>query len=328
MDREIGEWSGRVRIRKILPLLEVKVSTWYRHRQRSVHPDPGEVSNVTSCLDRYDAVEVDQVRETAEEHPWYGYKKITYLVSLAMSGISARKVYRVMKVLNLLHERTRYRRAKLQRECKRLWELLPKGPNRLWQMDVTYIHVPGYGWHYGITVIDYYSRYLLALHFTTSYRAAEVSKALRQAVEEAQAICGPLDQPVFLVTDNGTSFVAKRFHQELDRLARENGRDRLFSHVRIGYRMPTHLGLLERFHRTLKEEEVYWKVYQDPLEAGRSLREFRRRYNEERPHWALDLACPIQAYRGEVQVKPPKWSRWAREKGVEQWVEEFEKAAA
>jgi len=27
--------------------------------------------------------------------------------------------------------------------------------------------------------------------------------------------------------------------------------------VRIQYRTPTQLGLLERFHRTLKEEEVY-----------------------------------------------------------------------
>ncbi len=138
-------------------------------------------------------------------------------------------------------------------------------------------------------------------------------------MEEAQRIHGPLKRPVFLVTDNGTSFIAKRFRQEQDRLARESGLERLFSHVRIGYRMPTHLGLLERFHRTLKEEEVYWKVYRDPIEAEQSLREFRRRYNEDRPHWALELARPIQAYRNEVKVKPPKWSKWATEKGIQEW---------
>ena len=311
-------------------LLEVKRSTWYRHRQRSDRPGgirEKPSSKEVPCLDRYEAAEVDQVREIAEDNPWYGYKKIAYLVGLVASGISTRKVYRIMKALNLLHERTRYRAAKLEREVKRLWELLPKGPNRLWQTDVTYIHVPGYGWYYAITVIDYYSRYLLALHFTTSYSAAEASKALRQAVEEAQRIHGPLEHPVFLVTDNGPSFVAKRFRQELDRLGRESGRERLFSHVRIGYRMPTHLGLLERFHRTLKEEEVYWKVYQDPIEAERSLREFRRRYNEDRPHWALELACPIQVYRNEVKVKPPKWSKWATEKGIEERIREWKQAA-
>jgi putative transposase len=52
-------------------------------------------------------------------------------------------------------------------------------------------------------------------------------------------------------------------------------------------RTPTQLGLLERFHQTLKHEEVYWKLYQSPAEARESLENFRRRYNEVRPHWAL-----------------------------------------
>ena len=47
------------------------------------------------------------------------------------------------------------------------------------------------------------------------------------------------------------------------------------------------LGLLERFHQTLKSEEVYWKLYASPGEARESLEVFRRRYNEVRPHWAL-----------------------------------------
>ena len=37
-------------------------------------------------------------------------------------------------------------------------------------------------WHYAVTVIDYYSRYLLAAHLTPSYAAHEVLKALDLAV--------------------------------------------------------------------------------------------------------------------------------------------------
>ena len=33
-------------------------------------------------------------------------------------------------------------------------------------MDVTYVHIPGYGWWYAVTVIDYYSRSLLAARLT------------------------------------------------------------------------------------------------------------------------------------------------------------------
>ena len=55
----------------------------------------------------------------------------------------------------------------------------------------------------------------------------------------------------FLVTDNGPSFIARRFTAFI--------KDQ-FSHVRIQYRTPQQLGLLERFHATLKTEEVYWRM--------------------------------------------------------------------
>ena len=58
------------------------------------------------------------------------------------------------------------------------------------------------------------------------------------------------------MTDNGSSFLAKRFRAHL-------GED--FRHVRIRYRTPTQLGLLERFHQTLKNEEVYWRIYASVL---------------------------------------------------------------
>lgn len=115
-------------------------------------------------------------------------------------------------------------------------------------MDVTYIHIPGYRWWYAMTVIDYYSRYLLACQLTSSYCPSEAIAGLRQARQEAERIYGPLSRMPFLVTDNGPSFIARRFQQHM--------KDQ-FRHVRVQYRTPTQLGLLERFHCTLKDEEVY-----------------------------------------------------------------------
>ena len=158
-----------------------------------------------------------------------------------------------MKDHGLLQKR-KTRRAEVYQAAK-LFELLPQGPNDLWQMDVTYIHIPGYGWWYAVTVIDYYSRYLLACHLTPSYSAAETAYALKIAREEAERIGGPLVKRPFLVTDNGPSFLARRFTAFV--------KDQ-FSHVRIQYRTPQQLGLLERFHATLKTEEVYWRLYDHP----------------------------------------------------------------
>ena len=44
--------------------------------------------------------------------------------------------------------------------------------------------------------------------------------------------------------------------------------------MRTRYRTPEQLGLLERFHRTLKEEEVYWQLYRSPSEAREKLEAF------------------------------------------------------
>ncbi len=244
----------------------------------------------------------------AEKNPWYGYKRIAVMCRRAEVAVTNRQVYKVMKRHDLL-QRRRPRKAETYQALK-LYELLPRGPNELWQMDVTYVHIPGYGWWYAVTVIDYYSRYLLTCHLTWSYSAAQVIEALDRARGEAERIHGPLAKPPFLVTDNGSSFLSRAFceHTRGD-----------YAHVRIRYRTPTQLGLLERMHRTLKEEEIYWRIYDDPEDARRCLEEFRERYNTRRPHWALipetggDPVTPEDVYVHGLAMQIPKWQGWARE---------------
>ena len=118
--------------------------------------------------------------------------------------------------------------AELHQSAK-LYELLPSRANALWQSDVTYIHIPGHGWWYAVTVIDYYSRYLLALHLTPSYAAPEINTAIDHARAEAERLHGPLETIPFLVTDNGSSFLAKRFQAHIAGQFRQ---------VRTRYRTP------------------------------------------------------------------------------------------
>jgi transposase InsO family protein len=183
----------------------------------------------------------------------------------------------VFKAAGLLQKR-RVREAALY-QAARLFELLPSKPNELWQADVTYLHIPGHGWWYAVTVIDYYSRYLLACYFTASYSAREVAAALDAARAEAERLHGPLEKTPFLVTDNASSFLARQ---------------------------------------TLKTEEVYWNLYPSPAEARASLERFRTRYNEVRPHWALlpvtggDPLTPADVYVQGQAVQLPKWQGWAK----------------
>lgn len=292
--------APEARLNRVLELLGVARSVWYA-RQKADPQRPGRKRTpIPEAL-------AESIRALAREYPWWGYKRIAVVARRGGVSVSNKVVYRVMKAAGLLQKR-RIRKAELY-QAARLFELLPQAPNDLWQADVTHIHVPGHGWWYAVTVIDYFSRYLLACHFTPSYRASDVAVALDAARAEAQRIHGPLKKSPFLVTDNGSSFLARAFRRHID------GN---YTHVRINYRTPTQLGLLERFHQTLKNEEVYWKLYTSPGEARQSLEVFRRRYNDIRPHWALippaggDPVTPADVYMRGQAVGLPKWQGWAR----------------
>lgn len=58
-------------------------------------------------------------------------------------------------------------------------------------------------------------------------------------MEEAQKLHGPLEEPVFLVTDNGPSFIAHRFRDALAGIQIAATGLSALRQVRIGYRMPT-----------------------------------------------------------------------------------------
>jgi putative transposase len=296
------ETSPTPRLVQVLEHLGIATSSWYRPlRDENLRKRPGPAPKAIP------GEVVEAVVRMATDNPWYGCKKIAVMCRRAGKAVTDREAFAVMRDHGLL-QKPRERAAELY-QAARLFELLPQQPNNLWQMDVTYIHIPGHGWWYAVTVIDYYSRYLLACHLTFSYSAAQVINALKLAREEAERVGGPLAKRPFLVTDNGPSFTARRFVDFVHEP---------YSHVRIQYRTPQQLGLLERFHQTLKIEEVYWRFYENPQHARACLTEFHIRYNTVRPHWALvpeeggDPLVPAEVYAGDRTIRIPRWQDWAR----------------
>lgn len=300
MTRQEVEQRPPARLKRVVAAVGWPASSFFREpkaEKRRPGPAPRPL----------DPEKAEAVRQVALDYPWWGYKRIAVVCRRGGLEVSNRFVYRVLKAANLL-QRARPRSAELY-QATRLFELLPTGPNQLWQADVTYVHIPGHGWWYAVTVIDYFSRYLLALHLSPSNDAGAVMVAVDEARAEAERLHGPLETSPTLVTDNGSNFLARRFRAHIDGV---------LEHVRIRYRTPQQLGLLERFHLTLKMEEIYWDIYRSPAEARDRLAAFRQRYNEVRPHWALvptdggDPLTPADVYRGGIQIQIPAWQGWAK----------------
>jgi transposase InsO family protein len=89
-------------------------------------------------------------------------------------------------------------------------------PNQLWQTDFTYLKVIGWGWFYLSTVLDDFSRYIVAWRLCTNMRAEDVTATLDRALRASgldQA--KPADRPR-LLSDNGSSYVAGDLAKWLD----------------------------------------------------------------------------------------------------------------
>jgi hypothetical protein len=81
-------------------------------------------------------------------------------------------------------------------------------PNQLWETDFTYLKVIGQGWFYLSTVLDDFSRYIIAWKLCTTMKAEDVTATLDLALQASRLReAGPTQRPR-LLSDNGSSYIA------------------------------------------------------------------------------------------------------------------------
>ena len=170
-------------------------------------------------------------------------------------------------------------------------------PNRVWCADFKGWFRSGDGQRIDLlTITDACSRYLL--------RCQQVEKAdserVRAIFESAFRECG---LPRAIRTDNGAPF-ASRAIAGLSRLAVWWMKLGIVPE-RIAAGHPEQNGRHERMHRTLKQETA------SPPAANRRAQQrafdrFRREYNEERPHEALELETPSAVYTRSARSYPAR----------------------
>jgi len=123
----MAKQSAIVRITGILNALDIARSSWYRKFiPASERKHPGPVRKpIPPEIERI-------VIYYAKLYPWYGYKKIAVICRRAGHKVKNRQALRVMDEHNLLHK---HRNSTVEiYQASKLYELLPKRPNELWQM--------------------------------------------------------------------------------------------------------------------------------------------------------------------------------------------------
>jgi putative transposase len=166
-------------------------------------------------------------------------------------------------------------------------------PNQLWQTDFTDLKVTGWGWYYLSTVLDDFSRLIVAWKLCTTMQAQDVTETLERALSAS----GPDQVSVVhrprLLTDNGSSYISGDLAQWLQH--------RGMAPIRGAPRHPQTQGKIERWHQTLKNR-ILLEHYDLPGDLEAQVGAFVEHYNHQRYHESLDNLTPADVYFGRGEA--------------------------
>lgn len=165
--------------------------------------------------------------------------------------------------------------------------------NQLWQTDFTYLKVIGWGWFYLSTILDDYSRYIVAWKLCTTMKASDVTDTLTMALQSAGLDRVKVKHKPRLLSDNGASYIAGDLAKYLS--------DQDMEHVRGAPMHPQTQGKIERWHQTLKNR-ILLENYYLPGDLEQKIGDFVAYYNHLRYHESIGNLTPADVYFGRGQT--------------------------
>ena len=227
--------------------------------------------------------------------------------------LSESSVYRILKAYDLITSP-----AYMVLSASDRFSHPTRRPDELWQTDFTYLRVVGWGWYYLSTVLDDFSRKILAWKLSPTMKATDVMETLDVAraatgVDQARVELRPR-----LLSDNGPCYVSSELR---DYLA-----DHGMGHTRGAPYHPMTQGKIERYHRSMKNV-VKLDNYYLPGELEQAIARFVTYYNEQRYHESLGNVTPADMYAGRQQVVLSRRERIKRDTLAQRRKENLNRAA-
>jgi putative transposase len=200
---------------------------------------------------------------------------VTVLLRREGWKVNAKRIYRLYRDEGLI-VRTKQRKKIAHRE--RSPQPLASRPNECWSMDFVSEKLADGGTIRILTVVDQFTRECVCLQADRSMTGAKVVAALMKASAERRA------PPKSITCDNGTEFASRI----VEAWAIDNQVRLCF--IRPG--RPVENGFAESFNGRLRDECLNVSWFSSLANANARLTAWRKHYNEERPHSALDDRTP------------------------------------
>jgi putative transposase len=221
-----------------------------------------------------DAPVISRMQELSAQYPRYGYRRIRIFLERDGHGMSPSRAHRLWRAARLQVPRKRPRKR-----VAAVWPRpgAPSGPNQVWSYDFVFDHCANGQQLKCLTVTDEFTKEGLAIDVDGRIRSARVIEVLSRLVSVRGA-------PRFLRSDNGPEFVSKALlswvaAQGIDTALIEPGK-------------PWQNGVVESFNGKFRDECLSLEWFRSRPEAKVLIEQWRRHYNEVRPHSSLSYLTP------------------------------------
>ena len=281
--------SSGLSIARALKRLDIAESTYYRWKRR--FRDEGfkglqDRSSIKGLVwNKLLQSERDNILELALLYPQWSSREVAcHIVDNYGFTVSESTVYRLLKKQGWIKplEVSTF-------PASGEFTVKTRAPNELWQTDATYLLVKGWGWYYLISVLDDFSRKILAWRLQTSMDADAFSEVIEEACEYTGVSAPHVEQKPMLLSDRGSALISGAFGQYLEAKG--------IGHILASPYHPQTNGKIERYHRSAKEK-VNLVVWETPEQLKAELKKFIEFYNSRRYHEALGNVTPDDVYFG------------------------------
>ena len=269
VDVVCGEWD--VSIRRACRVLEFDPSSYHYKSRRA-----GQAG-----------IE-HRIKEICATRVRYGYRRVHVMLRREGWPINQKKTRRIYRELGLqLRNKTPKRRVKAKLRDDRK---VATRPNETWAMDFVHDQLATGTKLRVLTIVDTFSRVSPAIVPRLTFRGADVVAVLER-------VCRETGFPATIRVDQGTEFVSR----DLDLWAYQRGVTLDFS--RPG--KPTDNAFIEAFNGRFRAECLNAHWFLNLADAGQKMEDWRKYYNEERPHGAIGQKPPIWLLNYDGAASPP-----------------------
>ena len=196
---------------KVLRELGIPKSTYYRWLSRQGHQGlEDHVGGGKPPWNRLTVQEERSVLAAAREMPELSCRQLAAWVTDNQGfSVSESSVYRILGREGLV------KRPETRLAAGKEYHRKTTGPHQMWATDASYFRVVGWGYYYLVTVMDDYSRFILAHMLQRDMTADSFIEVVQEAVDRTSMDQVPVTDRTRLLSDNGPGYVSRAFRDYL-----------------------------------------------------------------------------------------------------------------